>query len=81
MAIQHDHVAQRRATNITVSSDLLTTAKALKVNLSRAAESGIAQAVKKKQAEQWALDNKAALESSNAYVDQRGLPLSKYRQF
>lgn len=81
MPVQHVHAAQRRATNITVSSDLLAMAKALKINLSRAAESGIAQAVKEKQAEQWALDNKAALESSNAYVDERGLPLSKYRQF
>jgi len=81
MPTQKVQCAQKRATNITVSTDLLATAKAFKINLSRAAESGIAQAVKAKQAEQWALDNKAALESSNAYVDQRGLPLSKYRQF
>jgi post-segregation antitoxin (ccd killing protein) len=29
----------------------------------------------------WRETNQAALESSNAYVDQHGLPLAKYRSF
>lgn len=32
-------------------------------------------------AEQWLIDNKAALESSNIYVEQHGQPLETYRSF
>lgn len=32
-------------------------------------------------AEQWLQENKAALESSNAYVKAQGLPLGKYQNF
>lgn len=71
----------KRAANVSIRQDVLATAKALKINLSQAAERGILEAVKEKQAEQWAEDNRAALESSNAYVEAHGLPLEKYRRF
>jgi antitoxin CcdA len=29
----------------------------------------------------WLRENKAALDSSNEYVEQHGLPLARYRQF
>ena len=32
-------------------------------------------------AEKWVQDNKAALESSNDFVDNHGLPLERHRQF
>lgn len=72
---------QRRATNVTVDTALLATAKALKINVSQASEQGLARAVAQRQAQQWLLANQAALESSNAYVDQQGLPLARFRNF
>lgn len=32
-------------------------------------------------AKQWVEDNPEVIESSNAYVEGRGLPLEKYRKF
>lgn len=72
---------KRRATNVTVDTALLATAKALKINVSQASEEGLARAVAQRQAQHWLEANQVALESSNAYVDQQGLPLARFRHF
>lgn len=71
----------RQATNLSIDVKLLGEAKALKINVSRAAEAGIAQAVSSEKTRLWKIENSAALEAWNEYVDQHGLPLAKYRQF
>jgi antitoxin CcdA len=71
----------RRSTNLTLDTELLSAAKALQVNLSRAAEDGIRQAVARTRAERWLAENRAALDSSNAHVDAQGLPLADLRPF
>ncbi|MHC0054717.1 type II toxin-antitoxin system CcdA family antitoxin [Actibacterium sp. D379-3] len=71
----------RKSTNLSLDSGLLSEARALKVNLSRAAEDGIRAAVLRSRSERWKADNRAALDSSNTFVEQRGLPLSGLRQF
>ena len=71
----------RKATNVSLNQTLLLEAKALRINISKAAEAGVANAVAEKRAELWREANKAALDSSNEYVEQHGLPLAKYRSF
>lgn len=71
----------RRATNVSLNEALLLEAKSLRINISKAAEAGLAGAVAERRAELWREANKAALESSNAYVEQYGLPLARYRSF
>lgn len=71
----------RKPTNLSMDVTLLTEAKALKVNLSRAAEEGVRRAVATAKAEQWKTENAAALRSSNSYVEKHGLPLDEFRQF
>ncbi|MGB5865697.1 MAG: type II toxin-antitoxin system CcdA family antitoxin [Sulfitobacter sp.] len=71
----------RKPTNLSLDANLLAQAKALKVNLSRAAEDGVRLAVSVAQAQQWKAENAAAIQSSNAYVEKHGLPLDSYRQF
>jgi len=71
--------ASRKATNVTLSEPLLAEAKTLGISVSQAAEAGVARAVAEKRAELWARENHEALQSSNAYVEQHGLPLAKYR--
>jgi len=71
----------RRPTNLSLDAGLLTEAKALKVNLSRAAEDGLRCAVAAAKAAHWKAENAAALQSSNAYIEKHGLPLETYRQF
>ena len=71
----------RKAANLSIKAELLAEAKSLSVNISRAAEEGIARAVREEKARLWKIENREALESWNAYVEEHGLPLAKYRQF
>ncbi|MEL6365790.1 MAG: type II toxin-antitoxin system CcdA family antitoxin [Pseudomonadota bacterium] len=71
----------RRRANLSMDAALLEEAKALEVNISRAAEEGLAAAVKKARGEQWKRENAAALRAWNAWVEENGLPLEKYRMF
>jgi antitoxin CcdA len=73
--------AAKKATNVSMAEALLAEAKALRINISQAAEAGLARAVAEKRAELWLQENRAALESSNAYVEKHGLPLEKHRTF
>lgn len=71
----------RKPTNLSLDTALLTEAKALKVNLSRAAEEGGRTAVATAGVEQWKAANAAALKSSKSYVERHGLPLDRFRPF
>ncbi|UWR24410.1 type II toxin-antitoxin system CcdA family antitoxin [Sulfitobacter sp. S190] len=71
----------RKPTNLSLDTDLLLEARALKINLSRAAEAGVRQAVAAARTEAWKAENAEALRSSNAFVDTHGLPLDRFRQF
>ena len=71
----------RKPTNLSLASALLKEAKALGINVSRSAEAGIAEAVKRHKQEKWLKENAKALASSNAYVEANGLPLARHRQF
>lgn len=73
--------AAKKATNVSLAENLLAEAKELRINVSQAAEAGVAKAVAEKRAELWLKENWEAIESSNAYVEQHGLPLEKYRMF
>ena len=71
----------RKSANLSLDSDLVSQARELKINLSRAAEDGIERAVKAEQERLWRLENAEAIAASNKYVEEHGLPLAKYRQF
>ena len=71
----------RKPTNLSLDGALLTRAKSLDINLSRAAEDGIRAAVAQTQAARWLAENREALDSSNAHVDRHGLPLAALRPF
>lgn len=73
--------AAKRATNVSLPEDLLSEAKALKINISQAAEAGVAQAIARTRSEHWLAENQDAIESSNHFVEKHGLPLAKYRMF
>ena len=69
----------RKPTNLSLDSALLAEARALEVNLSRAAEMGIKAEVARAAKLAWQAENRAALESSNTFVEENGLPLDGYR--
>ncbi|TXS89484.1 post-segregation antitoxin CcdA [Parahaliea maris] len=72
---------KRKPTNLSLDSALLQEARALGINVSRSAEAGIVEAVKRHKRAQWLKDNAAAIDSSNAYAEANGLPLARHRQF
>ncbi|MBK6907313.1 MAG: type II toxin-antitoxin system CcdA family antitoxin [Rhodocyclaceae bacterium] len=74
-------VAAKKATNISLTEALLTEAKALRINVSQAAEAGVAKAIADKRAELWVEENAKAFDCWNTYVEKNGLPLAKYRNF
>lgn len=71
----------KKATNVTLTEALLSEAKTLHINVSVAAEDGLRRAVAQKRAAVWLEANRSAIESSNQFVEQHGLPLSSHRQF
>ncbi|SFI55746.1 type II toxin-antitoxin system CcdA family antitoxin [Aerobium aerolatum] len=71
----------RKAANLSIDAALLAEAKALSVNVSRAAEAGIAEAVRREKARAWQEENREAIEGWNRYFEEEGLPFSEYRGF
>ena len=71
----------RKATNVTLSVSLMAEAREPGVNVSQAAEVGIAAAVASRRQERWLAENQDALDSSNAFAERHGLPLALYRSF
>ena len=71
----------RRATHVSLRADLTEEARRLDINVSQACEAGLAAEVKRAREAEWVKENRAAIESSNAYVEKHGLPLARYRQF
>ena len=71
----------KKATNLTLNASLIEEARTLDVNLSRAAEEGLRAAVRQARSDRWRAENAEALASSNAWVEQNGLPLARYRAF
>lgn len=73
--------ALRVPANLSIDAALMREAKALDVNVSRAAEAGIAEAVAAEKARLWKLENREAIQGLNEYVEKNGIPLAEFQQF
>ena len=73
--------AFKKPTNLSIDDSVLREARALNINLSRAAENGVRAAIREAKENRWKSENTDAIESSNSFVDKHGLPLDKYRPF
>jgi len=71
----------RKAANLSLDAELVASARELDINISRAAEDGIAQAIKAERERLWLEENADAIRLENEYVEKHGLPFAKYRQF
>lgn len=68
--------SRKKQTSLTISRDVLAAAKALHINASRAAETGIISAIKEVQAEEWLRKHSRALQAHNTRVDADGTLLT-----
>lgn len=71
----------RKSTSLSLDADLIARAKKAGVNLSRAAEVGIENDVRKAEIEQWKKENKPAFDAYNKFVEEHGVLLSNHRMF
>ncbi|WP_352896549.1 type II toxin-antitoxin system CcdA family antitoxin [Mesorhizobium sp. M0833] len=65
--------AVRQPANLSIDSKLMKEAKGLDVNVSRAAEAGIAEAVAAEKTRLWKLENRATIDAWNEYVEKHGI--------
>ena len=71
----------KKAANLRIDEKVIAEARAYDINISRAAEEGIARAVKAEKERRWKEENAEAIQASNDYVRRHGIPLSEYRKF
>jgi len=69
----YDDTAPKKATNLSINSDLLRKARELDINLSSALEQALEQIVKRRLYETWLEENRAAIESYNEHVERHGV--------
>jgi antitoxin CcdA len=72
---------RRKAANLSLDSELISQARELNLNVSKAAEDGLRRAIKSERERLWLIENADAIAEENAYVEKHGLPFAKYRQF
>lgn len=68
--------APKRAANLSVNGDLLP-----EFNLSATLEQALAEALKKKQREQWLAENRQAIHTYNEHVETQGVFSDDLRSF
>ena len=71
----------RRLIRVRLRVDLVDEARRLDIDISQASERGLEAQVARTRDKQWLEENREAIEYWNAWVEQHGLPLARYRQF
>ena len=66
---------------MTLDSAVLDEARALGINISRAAEDGVITAIRTSRARLWKEANAGAIDDYNAMIETGGVPLADYRKF
>jgi antitoxin CcdA len=70
-----------RATNVSLNEALVSEARELGINVSRACEGGLESEVRRERTKRWQQGNEAGFEAWNSYVERNGGPLATYRKF
>ncbi len=81
MSAIYDETAIKKATNVTINSDLLQKAKSYKINISKNFEAYLAEVVRKREEQQWLEENKAAIDAVNKRIEKEGLFSDEHRRF
>ena len=71
----------KKATNITLSTDVLADAKAFGINISQACDGFLRERVKQERERRWLSENAEFIAEYNKALETEGLPLDQYRSF
>ena len=77
----YDETASKKATNLSINSDLLSKARELKINLSATLERALADELRATERDKWLKSNKKAIDSLNELAERNGLFSDSYRNF
>lgn len=77
----YDDTAVKKATNLSINSDLLARARDLNINLSATLEQALEAELRKVERESWQKNNKQAIDELNKLADTHGLFSDAYRKF
>lgn len=72
MLALYDSKAPKKATNLSLNSDLLKKTRALNINLSATLEQALKDKLKSIEAKKWVTENKNAIKAYNDFVDENG---------
>ncbi len=81
MTMLYDKTLRKKATNVSINSELLEKAKQNKINLSSTLEKSLEQILLAKEKENWETNNKVALEEYNQKVIDSGVFSDSVRSF
>lgn len=77
----HSNHPAKKATNLSLNSELLAEAKRLKINLSATMEKALKNEVNARLREEWIVQNSKAVEACNKLTNEFGLFSDAYRKF
>ena len=72
MTTLYDMNAPKKATNLSINSDLLEKSRAMKINLSATLEKALNDELIKAEGSKWAEENKAAIKAYNNFIEENG---------
>ena len=81
MKALYDLQAPKKATNLSINSDLLSQARSLNINLSSTLETALKQLLAEQHAEQWKIENRSATQTYNDFIEENGCFSGEYRDF
>jgi antitoxin CcdA len=79
--IHFDTSAPKKATNLSINSDLLRQAKELNINLSQQVEGYLSEVVRKAKEQQWLAENADAIAAYNERIEKDGVFSEGLRRF
>jgi len=74
-------IAGKRATNLSLSTDVLEAAKDLEINISQVCDNYLREVVRREQERKWREDHADFIAAYNATIEAEGLPLDEWRSF
>ena len=81
MTTIYNKEAKKKATNISINSDLLEKAKKYKINISANVEKALEELIRQYEIQNWEKENKEAIDSYNQRISENGLFSDGLRSF
>ena len=77
----YNYDAPKKATNLSINSDLLRRSRALNINLSATLEQALQAKLAETKAEKWKAENSNAIQAYNEFVKEHGCFSDEFREF